>query len=177
MDGGLQAIIGLLLDKSIDNPSIPYALEKLEIQAEDIQEISEYAAKVILEQYNKEILVEDAGLFIDILSGFPGPYSSYVYRSIGCEGILDLLKDETERTATFKAVLSYGNPEKGVISFIGEIKGQIVNSICGSGGFGFDPIFMPKGSDKTFAEMSISQKNQFSHRMRALKLFAEWYME
>lgn len=152
-------------------------LKKMEIQADDLQEISEHAAKVFLEQYDKEILVEDAGLFIDTLNGFPGPYSSYVYRTVGCKGILDLLKNEKKRIASFKAVLSYGRPEKGIISFLGEIKGQIVKSIRGSGGFGFDPIFMPNGSDKTFAEMSISQKNQFSHRMRALKRFAEWYVK
>jgi XTP/dITP diphosphohydrolase len=152
-------------------------LEKLEIQADDIKEISEHATKVILEQHNKTILVEDAGLFIDALNGFPGPYSSYVMRTIGFQGILKLLKDETKRNATFKAVLSYGYPEKNVISFIGEIKGSIVHSARGSGGFGFDPIFIPNNSDKTFAEMSISQKNQFSHRMRALKRFAEWYIQ
>ncbi len=152
-------------------------IEKLEIQADTIQDISEYATKVILEQNKKEILVEDAGLFIDALNGFPGPYSSYIYKTIRCEGILNLLKSETKRTASFKAVLSYGRPKNKVISFLGEIKGQIVYSVRGSGGFGFDPIFKPNGSNKTFAEMSISQKNQFSHRMQALKQFAEWYVQ
>ncbi|MHA2061126.1 MAG: XTP/dITP diphosphatase [Candidatus Sifarchaeia archaeon] len=151
------------------------AIEKPEIQADSIKEISEHAAKVILKQYNKEILVEDAGLFVEALNGFPGPYSSYVMRTIGCQGILRLLKNETKRTAKFKAVLSYGKPEESVVSFTGEIKGMITHSIRGNSGFGFDPIFIPEGSNKTFAEMSISEKNEFSHRMRALKQFTDWY--
>ena len=73
------------------------AIEKPEIQADSIKEISEHAAKVILKQYDKEILVEDAGLFVEALNGFPGPYSSYVMRTIGCQGILRLLKNETKR--------------------------------------------------------------------------------
>ncbi len=153
------------------------AIEKPEIQADSIREISEHAAKVILKQHNKEILVEDAGLFIEALNGFPGPYSSYVMRTIGCQGILKLLKNETKRNAKFKAVLSYGTTEESVISFKGEIKGIITHSIRGNSGFGFDPIFIPEGSNKTFAEMSISKKNEFSHRMRALKQFTEWYVK
>jgi XTP/dITP diphosphohydrolase len=152
------------------------AIEKPEIQADDIKEISEYAAKEILKQHRKEILVEDAGLFIEALNGFPGPYSSYVLRTIGCQGILQLLEQETERTAKFKAVLSYGKPKESVISFIGEIKGIITHSMRGDSGFGFDPIFVPEGSNKTFAEMKISQKNELSHRMRALKQFSNWYI-
>jgi XTP/dITP diphosphohydrolase len=151
-------------------------IKKMEIQADNVQSISEHATRVILEQHDKELIVEDAGLFIDVLNGFPGPYSSYVMRTIGCQGVLKLLKDETKRSAAFKAVLSYGKPEKDVISFLGELKGTIAKSARGNSGFGFDPIFIPNGSEKTFAEMSILQKNQFSHRMRALKKFAEWYI-
>ncbi len=87
-----------------------------------------------------------------------------------------MLKNESKRIAKFKAVLSYGKPEESVISFVGEIKGIITHSIRGNSGFGFDPIFVPEGSNKTFAEMNISQKNELSHRMRALKQFTNWYL-
>ena len=78
-----------------------------EIQSDSLQEIAE---KSVLNAYRKSgmpIFVEDAGLFIDALSGFPGPYAAYVYKTIHNSGILKLMENVTDRNATFRSVISY----------------------------------------------------------------------
>ncbi len=136
---------------------------KIEIQSHDLVEIAKYAALTAYMRLNKPLLVEDAGLFINALNGFPGPYSSYVFKTIGYHGILELMKNIRDRTAYFKsvAVLVY---EPYILIGEGIVHGFIVEEPRGSRGFGFDPIFRPKDSEKTFAEMDIEEKNQYSHR-------------
>lgn len=151
-------------------------IDKLEIQADDIRDVALYAARYVFERIgrNKNIVVEDAGLFINALRGFPGPYSSYVYKTIGINGILKLMDNIRDRSAFFKAVVVFESPQFGEKVFEGVVNGKIALKAKGSMGFGFDPIFIPEGSTKTFAEMSIEEKNKFSHRARAFKMFFEW---
>lgn len=151
-----------------------------EIQSESIQKIAE---KSVINAYKccyTPIFVEDAGLFIDALKGFPGPYAAYVYKTISNKGILKLMENENCRKAKFESIISFcdrrtqGKPQ----SFSGEIQGEITVSERtepDKSGFGFDPIFQPEGSPKTFAEMTIDEKNCYSHRSRAIRKFAEWY--
>ena len=151
-------------------------IDKLEIQADDIRDVALYAARYIFEKIgrNKNIVVEDAGLFINALRGFPGPYSSYVCKTIGINGILKLMDNIKDRSAFFKAVVVFESPQFGEKVFEGIVHGKIALKAKGSMGFGFDPIFIPEGSTKTFAEMSIEEKNKFSHRATAFKRFFEW---
>jgi XTP/dITP diphosphohydrolase len=141
---------------------------KLEIQSDNLLEIARYAAFNIYRELGKPLLVEDAGLFIDALNGFPGPYSSYVYKTIGVNGVLKLLNDVNNRRACFRsaAVLLY---EPFILSAYEKVCGIITLKPRGIGGFGFDPIFIPNGSSKTFAEMSIEEKNKYSHRARSVE--------
>jgi XTP/dITP diphosphohydrolase len=112
--------------------------------------------------------LEDAGLFIDSLNGFPGPYSAYVFQTIGNEGILALMKNKTNRKAYFKSVVALYF--KGKISlYQGITKGDIIQKKRGEKGFGFDPIFQPNSSNQTFAEMSLKTKNLYSHRQKSLR--------
>ncbi|HUI38435.1 MAG TPA: non-canonical purine NTP pyrophosphatase [Thermoplasmata archaeon] len=117
------------------------------------------------------VLVEDSGLFLDGLGGFPGVYSSYAYRTIGLRGILALLRGRP-RGATFRTVAGLRLPD-GVVMALGETVGTIARAARGSGGFGYDPIFLPKGERRTFAEMSLEEKNALSHRGRAIRALAE----
>jgi len=117
--------------------------------------------------------MEDSGLFIEKLNGFPGPYSSYVYRKIGCDGILKLLEGEKERDAKFVSIVGF-KKDKLIRIFKGEIVGKISYKKKGTHGFGFDPIFMPENIEKTFAEMNLEEKNLWSHRGRAFKALGEW---
>ncbi|MCS7138837.1 MAG: non-canonical purine NTP pyrophosphatase, partial [Crenarchaeota archaeon] len=111
------------------------------------------------------------------LNGFPGVYSSYVYKKIGCEGILKLLSGVTDRSAYFMTALAYGEPNKRIEIFKGRIDGEITLGKRGGSGFGYDPIFIPLGSNLTFAEMSVEDKNRFSHRAKALREFASWFLK
>lgn len=151
-----------------------------EIQSENIQEIAE---KSVINAYKRcgiPIFVEDAGLFITALSGFPGPYAAYVYKTIQNNGILKLMENNPDRRAYFKSVISYcdNQLQNQPTSFCGEVHGLITpleRKEPEKAGFGFDPIFQPQGSNKTFGEMTIEEKNCYSHRANAICKFAEWY--
>lgn len=119
-------------------------------------------------------LLEDAGLFVAALRGFPGVYSRHALDTIGLEGILDLLRDaESEmRAAAFRADLCYLDADGEVHHFDGTCTGRIARRPRGQGGFGFDPIFEPDeqpepAEPKTFAELAPETKNRLSHRGRA----------
>ncbi len=137
-----------------------------EIQAGTLEDVVGFAL-ASLREVEGDLLVDDSGLFIDALDGFPGVYSAYVYKTLGCEGILGLLAGATHRDATFRTCFGVrlGGKEHLVP---GECAGRITRAPRGSGGFGFDPIFVPAGHDATFAEMSLEAKNAVSHRGRAL---------
>ncbi len=151
-------------------------IEKLEIQHNDLHVIAWRAALNAYRILGKPVVVDDSGLFIKALSGFPGPYSSYVYRTLGLNGVLKLLENSTDRSACFKSVVAAVIPPLSGV-FAGSVCGWIAEQPRGEGGFGFDPIFIPEGSDRTFAEMSLREKNLLSHRARAFRAFAKWYIE
>ncbi len=153
-----------------------------EIQSDSLQEIAERSVQYAYKKSGLPIFVEDAGLFIDSLSSFPGPYAAYAYKTIHNSGIIKLLDGVTDRRATFRSVISYCDEEtvSKPVSFQGESKGEITTAerrAQGKSGFGFDPIFQPDGSGKTFAEMTIQEKNGYSHRADAIRKFAEWYVK
>ncbi|MEM4868126.1 MAG: XTP/dITP diphosphatase [Ignisphaera sp.] len=149
--------------------------EKIEIQSTSLEDIARYSAIHVYKQIRKPVIVEDSGLFIDALNGFPGPYSSYVYKTIGLKGILKLLQGENNRRAVFEAVVALALREDMVLTFKGVVEGYIAFEIRGSKGFGYDPIFVPKeGEGKTFAEMDIHEKNMYSHRGKAFRLLGMW---
>ena len=149
-------------------------LPKPEIQADTLEEIVRYAAITLFQLIRKPLIVEDSGLFINALNGFPGPYTNYVRRKIGLEGVLKLLEGVSDRSAYFKTVLCYVD-ERETLLFEGIVTGRISNEIRGTRGFGFDPIFIPDGEMRTFAEMSVEEKNKYSHRSKAFKSFLEYY--
>lgn len=141
------------------------AEEKLEIQSESLEQIALVAARRAHERLKRAVVVDDSGLFIDALNGFPGPYSSYVYKKIGIAGILRLMEGVENRSARFVTALALVS-HLGEEIFVGEVRGSITTSPRGAGGFGFDPIFQPEGSERTYAEMG-DEKNELSHRARA----------
>lgn len=151
-------------------------VKRLEIQSESLEEIARASLTWIMSEMKPEcpFFVEDAGLFIEALKGFPGPYSSYVFSKIGCEGILKLMKDVRNRRAEFVSVVAFTDGG-GVLTFEGRTSGFISHEVKGNLGFGFDPIFIPsEGDGRSFAELSIEEKNALSHRAKALRKLAEW---
>jgi XTP/dITP diphosphohydrolase len=123
----------------------------------------------IQKRFHKAFIIEDAGLFIESLQGFPGVYSKYVFVTIGLAGILKLLKGEQNRGAVFQSVYAYCEPERKPVIVKGVCPGSISHKQRGTYGFGFDPIFIPKNEQKTFGEMTLEEKNRFSHRANALE--------
>jgi XTP/dITP diphosphohydrolase len=149
-----------------------------EIQADEIDQIAEANAQETATKSGIPIFVEDAGLFIKALNGFPGPYSSYVHRTLGTKGILKLMKNTSPRDAYFHSVVAFCDSDKpdSPRRFIGKVEGQIAFKERGKQGFGFDPIFEPLADpERTFAEMTQKEKNKHSHRAQALSQFGEWY--
>jgi XTP/dITP diphosphohydrolase len=151
----------------------------LEIQSESLEEIASASAEDAFRKCSLPIIVEDAGLFIEALKGFPGPYAAYVYRTIGNVGLLKIMENVKERGAKFESAIAYCSEGfDSPVCFKGEVVGEITlkeRRGNADGGFGFDPIFKPAGSRKTFAEMSMEEKNTYSHRAMALRCFAERY--
>jgi XTP/dITP diphosphohydrolase len=154
-------------------------VKTLEIQSDDLEEIARSSVIEAFRRCNLPVIVEDAGLSVIALKGFPGPYAAYVYKTIGNKGLLRLMENTEERKAKFQSVIAFQSPElKAPVCFEGEVLGDITRnerSRNTSSGFGFDPVFKPAGSDRTFAEMTIVEKNEHSHRAKALRKFAEWY--
>jgi XTP/dITP diphosphohydrolase len=152
-------------------------VETIEIQADKVENVAVASALDAVRKYRLPLIVEDAGLFVEALNGFPGPYSSYVFLTIGTDGILRLMSNVNKRNAFFESVVAFFSPElKMPKCFYGKIAGKITEHIRGSQGFGFDPVFRPEKSGKTLAEMSIAEKNACSHRAEALRRFADWYV-
>jgi XTP/dITP diphosphohydrolase len=153
-------------------------VKAVEIQSESLEEIANASVLDAFNRCHLPVIVEDAGLFVDALKGFPGPYAAYVYKTISNPGLLKLMENVKDRKATFRSVIAYCDGQSTPVCFEGEAAGRIAyDEIWGNlkTGFGFDPIFQPAGSEKTFAEMTIEEKNGFSHRAYAVRKFAEWY--
>lgn len=150
---------------------------KLEIQSDSLEEIAVTGAYIAHIMLKKPVLVEDAGLFIEALRGFPGPYSNYVYKTIGIHGILKLMEGIEERRACFKSAAAIVDGRVFLVA-TGEVCGFITREPRGSGGFGFDPIFTPgdQASWRTFAEMNVVEKNRYSHRARAVEIVLQKYL-
>jgi len=144
----------------------------IEIQDNDIEKVA--MNKLLLSNlpYNYAF-VEDSGLFIKALNGFPGVFSAYTFKTIGLEGIIKLMEGITNRSATFVSVIAFKQGEK-ILVFKGEVNGTISFDIRGSNNFGFDPIFIPENNKRTFGEMDMNEKSQYSHRTAACKKFLEY---
>jgi XTP/dITP diphosphohydrolase len=145
----------------------------VELQSESLEQIAKDKARSAFDSLKRPVIVEDDGLFIDALKGFPGSYSSFVFQTIGNIGILKLLNGSTDRSASFRSIIAYTDGNNVSISE-GLVKGKISDIVLG-GGWGYDPIFIPDGTRLTFAELK-EEKNNFSHRRKGLERFADWLL-
>jgi XTP/dITP diphosphohydrolase len=156
-------------------------VKSLEIQSDSLEEIAKASVIDAFRKCNLPIIVEDAGLFVEALNGFPGPYAAYVYETIGNKGLLQVMKNVENRKAKFESAVTYCSVQLDLpMCFKGEAHGEITKEERNGGGesgFGFDPVFQPENSGKTFAEMTVAEKNGYSHRANALRKFSEWYKE
>jgi XTP/dITP diphosphohydrolase len=148
-----------------------------EIQSSNLEEVVVFGLNSFQDMGLEKSIIEDSGLFIDALQGFPGVYSAYAYQSIGSSGILKLMEGVTNRRAVFRSMIGYRDTIVDEVTlFEGSCKGFISEVLIGEQGFGFDPIFIPRGSNLTFAQMTKQEKNRYSHRgksVRKLRNFLE----
>lgn len=132
------------------------------IKARTVSELTEYP-----------VLADDSGLCVKALNGKPGIYSAR-YCGDGasdedkCRKLLAEMRDAEDREAKFVSCVALVYPDRTEITAIGEVKGKIGYEMTGENGFGYDPIFIPDGMSKTFAQATEEEKNNISHRKRAL---------
>lgn len=149
-----------------------YRFSHQEIRSDSLDRIAADAVRSAYKKIKKPVFVEDSGLFIDALNGFPGPYSLWVLQKLGVGGILRLLNGENKRSAHFQASIAF-HDIKMIKIFVGVCKGSIAKKERGKGGFGYDSIFVPEGYSHTFAE-NIQLKNKLSHRYKSLLKLAHY---
>ena len=148
-------------------------------------------ARYVFEKYGYDCFADDTGLEVDALGGEPGVHSARYAEgtdhdsNANMDKLLGKLGDETHRTARFRTVIALLQKQQSGESagegsvlhiFEGKVEGSIIKEKRGAEGFGYDPIFMPEGYDKTFAELGLDIKNQISHRARAVKKLADYLL-
>ncbi len=142
-----------------------------EVQTSDLEEVVAKGMEAIKAQGVRNFIIDDSGIFVDGLNGFPGVWSAYAQKTIGNKGILKLLENIENRTARFKCCIGCDIDDKTII-VTGECEGTILFEEKGDGGFGFDPIFSPDGK-LSFSEIPLEEKNSMSHRGNAVRLLIE----
>ena len=146
-----------------------YPTKGAEIRSDSVEEIALESARNIYKKLKKPVFVEDTGLFIKSLNGFPGTYSGWVHNKIGTRGILSLLSGVSDRSAVFRTAIAFVSSQEAS-TFLGECPGTISFEERGDSGFAYDKIFIPSGFKHTFAQR-IELKTKLSHRYKALMKF------
>lgn len=160
---------------------LPDDIEDVEETGETFEENARLKAEQISSILNAPVLADDSGLIIDALDGRPGVFSAR-YAGLAKNDqdnnnkVLNELKNVPieNRTARFICVLAVSRPGEETFFVTGYCEGKIAFSEMGSNGFGYDPIFIPKGYSKTMAEISAEEKNVISHRGQAIKELDQW---
>ena len=150
------------------------SMEKFEIRADNVEAVAHEAAITAYDVLKQPVVLDDSGLLVDALNGFPGTYSAYVSKTIGNAGILRLMNNIDKRTAKFVTAVGYADGD-AVRTFVGVMPGNIAQAPAGEEGFGYDPIFVPRGETRTYAQLNLLEKVNISHRTKAFRKFLDWY--
>jgi non-canonical purine NTP pyrophosphatase (RdgB/HAM1 family) len=156
----IEAILGCPVER-ID-------LDLTEIQALDVEVVARQKALAAYGHVARPVIVEDTGLTIDALRGLPGALVRWFLATVGAAGLCAMIPDGAERGATARTAVAWCDGDT-VEVLVGETRGTIAPSPRGSRGFGWDAIFQPDGSARTFAEMDDAEKRHYSMRRRALE--------
>ena len=157
----------------LEAPIINESLDLPEIQAINVEEVLRDKAKRAFEIIQKPLIVEDSGFHINSWNEFPGALIKWVLETKGCEGICKSMENYENKNAKTKTGICYFDGNEFQL-FFGEQKGKISKEPKGENGFGFDEIFIPKGYEKTMAEMTPEEKNKMSMRAIAFRKFKEF---
>lgn len=149
-------------------------LELEEIQALSVERIAKHKVKQAYGILNKPVIVEDTGFYINELNGFPGALVKWMVEGLGFERICRLMDTCKDKSVYAETCIAYYDG-KSLRTFMGKVEGTIADKPRGEPGrFGWDYIFIPKGYDKTFAEMDQKLKYGMSHRGIAVKKLGEF---
>jgi non-canonical purine NTP pyrophosphatase (RdgB/HAM1 family) len=146
-------------------------MELSEPQAIELEVVVTAKAQEAYNLLSTPLMVEDSGLFISAWNGLPGALVKWFLQSVGVEGICTMLQHFPIREAVARMLIGY-HDRAAIKIFDGSVTGRVAESPRGQMGFGFDSIFIPEGSNKTFGEMDPEEKDYFSMRQRALKKLA-----
>ncbi|MCG2690644.1 RdgB/HAM1 family non-canonical purine NTP pyrophosphatase [Candidatus Parcubacteria bacterium] len=161
----ISAITGLTVEAK--------KLELSEIQSLSVEEVAKKKVMAAYEIVRQPVLVDDTGMNIEALNGLPGALVVWFLDLLGPQGVLDLIANKKNRKASVSTCIAYADAN-GVQTFIGTVNGTIPTELRGDEGFGYDPIFIPEGQNKTYAEMSVDEKNEISMRKIALMKFKDY---
>jgi non-canonical purine NTP pyrophosphatase (RdgB/HAM1 family) len=142
-----------------------------EIQSLDPQVVIAHKLDQAARQHDGEFIVEDTSLIFACLKGLPGTQIKWFFETLGNEGIADLVNRYDDHSAIARATIGHRDQDGRITYFVGEVKGHVVPPRGDIEKFGWNPIFQPEGETRTFAEMTISEKNHLSMRgLAAMKL-------
>ncbi len=141
-------------------------LDLTEIQSASLEEIAREKSREAFRRIGRACIVEDSALSFAAWNGLPGPFVKWFQRGAGLEVLCRSLDGFADRSASAICVLAFRS-ETDQLTATGRIEGSIAREPRGSGGFGWDSIFIPNGGDRTFAEMTAEEKNAISHRRKA----------
>lgn len=153
-----EEILGIKLNHS--------DLDFEEIQSINVEEVAEHKARQAYALLNEPVIVEDTGLYFEDLNGLPGALIKHFVKKLPLEKICSLVGEN--RKARAVTCICYFDGEE-IKTFVGETGGEIVREPRGTNGFGWDPIFVPEGYEKTFAELSDEEKTSKFMRKEAIK--------
>ena len=139
-----------------------------EIQSDNAQEIVTEKLKEAFKHQQGEFLVEDTSLELDCLQGLPGPFIKFFLKKLGPKGVYEIADKYQSYATTAKTIIGYAKSPDELEVFVGEVRGKIVAPSV-KDGFGWDPIFLPDGYEKTYAEMTTEEKVAMSHRTKAFE--------
>lgn len=149
------------------------SIELDEIQSLDLKKIARKKTEEAYKILKKPLIIDDVSMHIEVWNGFPGPFTKFIHEAGGSELLLRMLKGEKNRNAVVTATIGY-HDGKQIHIFQGSVKGKIAKKSLGSNGFGWDSVFIPEGTGKTYAQMEIIEKNNLSHRKKALEEFKKF---
>jgi XTP/dITP diphosphohydrolase len=163
---------GIEAERILGIPLLRVSIALPEIQAVSVEEITRYKLETARTKGYNRLIVEDVSLGFDELGNFPGPYVRWLLEAAGGKGLAAIAYALNNREAKAQCCVGYWDGNEGKV-FLGETAGEILVQPRGKGQFGWDPWFLPKGSDRTFAEMDAAEKDSVSHRGKAYRMLAE----
>jgi len=162
---------GIEAERILGVPLLRVSLALPEIQAATVEDITRYKLEVARTKGYKRLVVEDVSLGFDELGNFPGPYVKWLLEAAGGKGLAAIAYALNNRAAKAECCVAYWDGEQGHV-FCGQCAGDVLVEPRGAQNFGWDAWFLPRGSKKTFAEMSPEEKDRQSHRGNAYRQLA-----